>query len=108
VPKKSVVDSVLARFPCHDLMKAYQLAHNYMVRAKFWCVAIKKTKMGQDGDIGSVIELSAVYSGSDENKKFFKWTPSAKIELGTVNEEAAKAFEIGKEYYVDFTPAPVS
>ena len=28
-----------------------------------------------------------------------------KIELGTINKAAADAFELGKEYYIDFTRA---
>ena len=72
-------------------------------RAKFYVVSVKKTKFS-DG-IGSVVELSPVVSGSEENKEFYKWTPSGRIELGTINEKAAAEFEIGKEYYVDFTPA---
>lgn len=74
-----------------------------MVRAKFKVLSIKKTQF-TDG-IGSVIELSPVISGSDENKEFYKWTPSGKIELGTINESSAEQFEIGAEFYVDFSPA---
>lgn len=61
--------------------------------------------MAQQGEIGTEVELSAVYNGSEENKKYFKWTPNGKIVLGILNEEAASMFEPGKEYYVDFTPA---
>jgi hypothetical protein len=32
-------------------------------------------------------------------------TPSGQIELQVVNPEAAKRFEVGKTYYVDFSPA---
>jgi hypothetical protein len=80
-----------------------------MVRAKFYVSTLTKQKMynGQDG-IGVVVKLNPVISGSDENKDFYKLSPSGSIELGTVNESAAAQFEIGKEYYVDFTPAPVS
>ncbi len=75
------------------------------VRAKFYVSSLKQTKMGMGSEVGTVIELYPVMNGSDENKEFYKYTPSGKLELGTVNEEAAKQFEIGKEYYVDFTPA---
>jgi hypothetical protein len=47
--------------------------------------------------------LYPVNGGSEENKNFFQYTPSGKIELGIMNQEAAKQFEVGKEYYVDFT-----
>lgn len=73
------------------------------VRAKFKVVSIKRTQF-MDGP-GSVVELSPVVSGSAENKEFYKWTPSGRIELGTINESAAEQFEIGKDYYVDFSKA---
>lgn len=39
-----------------------------------------------------------------ENTKFWTATPTGKLELGFVNLETANAFELGKEYYLDFTP----
>lgn len=41
-----------------------------------------------------------------DSKEFWEASPSGEIKLGTINPEAAAAFEIGKAYYVDFTPAP--
>jgi len=51
--------------------------------------------------------LRPVYSDKpeSENKKFWDATPTGEIRLGTVNPAAWEQFEIGKEYYVDFTPA---
>lgn len=73
------------------------------VRAKFQCTAVH-------GEAAKTIALLPVYSGSEENKSFFSYTPGGSITLAIVNEEAAKQFEVGKEYYVDFTlaeaPAP--
>lgn len=46
-----------------------------------------------------------VTAENEENKEFFKSTPSASVQLAIVREEAAAIFEVGKEYYVDFTPA---
>ena len=51
------------------------------------------------------IRLAVVYSGSEENKYFFSATPGGDISLFVVNPDVAAAFEAGKEYYVDFTPA---
>lgn len=54
------------------------------------------------------ISASPVYGNGDpthENTKFWEATPNGSLELGMVNEETAKLFEIGKEYYLDFTPA---
>ena len=52
------------------------------------------------------VKLTAVADGSEENKRFFKWTPSGQISLGVLNPEAWKQLELGKSYYVDFSPAP--
>jgi hypothetical protein len=65
------------------------------VRCKFVC----SFKEGQS------VHFSPVYSGSEENQKFFQATPGGQIAFYTVNESALEQFEQGKEYYVDFTPA---
>jgi hypothetical protein len=76
-----------------------------MVRAKFRVNNIADTN-GNPAD-GKTITLSAVTSanGNAENAEFFKYTPAGDIVMQTVNPAAAEQFEIGKEYYVDFTPA---
>lgn len=71
------------------------------VRAKFRCV--EKQDHNNTGE-GSV-KLEAVVGGSEENDKFFHWTPSGTIQMGVVNKDAFAQFEEGKEYYLDFTPA---
>mgnify|MGYP001609875291 CR=1 FL=1 len=77
-----------------------------MVRAKFYVNSITQSKMyGSETGLGYTVDLNPVIGGSSENEKFFRLTPSGSIKLGTINEEAAKSFEIGKEYYIDFTPA---
>lgn len=70
-----------------------------MVRAKFRCDSKE-----QSGD-GFYLRFSAVTCGSPENDNFFKWTPSGQLGMGTINEAAAAQFEVGKEYFLDFTPA---
>ncbi len=67
------------------------------VRAKFTCT--------HKSDDGREIQFCPVYSGSEENKKFFEATPGGDIVMFTVNPEASQYFEIGKEYYVDFSRA---
>lgn len=76
------------------------------VRAKFFVRAITRT-LHWDKSKGTVatIQLSPVTGGSEENKAFFEASPSGSIDLGTVNEAAAEQFELGKEYYIDFTQA---
>jgi hypothetical protein len=51
------------------------------------------------------VKLSVVYGDSEENKKFFKWTPSGTIQIGLLNKEAWSQFPLGAEVHVDFTPA---
>ena len=70
-----------------------------MVRAKFECKSVE----GAGGYFD--IRLEPVYGESGENAKFWNATPSGEISLTTTNEAAAKQFEKGREYYVDFTPA---
>lgn len=42
---------------------------------------------------------------TNENSKFFRWTPSGEIRLGVLNPKAASYFEIGENYYLEFTHA---
>lgn len=74
------------------------------VRAKFKVNSIDR-QLSYEGKELQTIKLSPVTTGSEENKQFYAYTPSGHIDLGTVNAEAAQQFELGKEYYVDFTPA---
>lgn len=73
-----------------------------VVRCKFKVDSV--TPADADGSV-SRVQLYPVYSGSPENESFFKYTPSGSIGIGTINAEAAKQFEVGKEFYVDFIPA---
>ena len=67
-----------------------------MVRAKFQ-VWTKDT--GEEGNV----HLHPVMTGSEENKVFWNATPSGDITMYITNPAAFRAFEVGKEYYVDFT-----
>ena len=70
-----------------------------MTRCKFVC----ETKTERTGKTFA-IKLVPVTHGSKENEEFFKYTPFGSAEIGLLNSETAKQFEVGKEYYVDFTP----
>lgn len=65
-----------------------------MVRAKFVCTGVEKA-----GGVG----LMAVYGDSEENKKFFQATPYGELHMGILNPDALSLFEVGKEYYIDFS-----
>jgi len=70
------------------------------VRAKFKVQSVMHCEGG-----ASTAVLEPVVGGSEENKAFWKWTPAGKIEIRTINTEAAAQFVPGAEMYVDFTPA---
>ena len=69
-----------------------------MVRAKF---SVWSKSTDEHGD--TQLHLGAVVDGSEENAAFFKLTPAGHISLNTINDKAADEFEIGDEFYVDFT-----
>lgn len=90
------------------------------VRAKFKCQRIERIQgsvpvVGEDGKFtyaqGEVrtVHLDPVYGNGDpnhENTKFWQASPSGSIMIGCANLKAAEAFELGAEYYVDFSKAP--
>ena len=79
-----------------------------MVRAKFYVSEVKQSRNhygSQEGELLTTIKLVPVTGTSNENKAFFRWTPSGTIDLGTVNPAVVANFHIGDEFYVDFTPA---
>lgn len=72
------------------------------VRAKF-----RVLNLTEKADGGFVVQLSPVIADNAENKEFYKLTPGGNIHLETISESAASQFEVNKDYYVDFTPAPM-
>lgn len=77
------------------------------VRAKFACDSITARTSGDMLD-GYDIKMSPVVGGSDENERFFRYTPWGALEIGIVSAETAKRFEEGKEYYLDISAAAPS
>jgi hypothetical protein len=89
-----------------------------MVRAKFRVdrtestLTTLKKDLNKGWDAGNMVTqelktivMSPVGANNPENATFWKYTPSGEIKLGTINPEAWQQFELGKEYYIDFTPA---
>lgn len=89
-----------------------------MVRAKFKVDRVEATlsrvRINPDGPWSEenlrtvemrTIVMSPVGYTTPENQAFWSATPSGEVKLGTINPEAWQQFELGKEYYVDFTPA---
>lgn len=69
------------------------------VRAKVTCTSLE----------GNAVSFDTVYETNEqkdkENARFTKATPWGQIKLGIDNPDALSQFEVGKQYYVDFTPA---
>ena len=72
------------------------------VRAKMRC---ESADASGSNDGGGTVRLFPVVSGSAENESFYKFTPGGNLTLSTINQKAFEQFEVGKEYYVDVSPA---
>lgn len=75
------------------------------VRAKMKCFTVTPLASGDPNERMAQIHLLPVYSDSEENKTWSKYTPNGEIRLYVTNPVAIEQFEAGKEYFVDFTPA---
>lgn len=71
-------------------------------RAKFTCTEVSKRTGWGENKFLFAAKFNAVIGNNDENKAFFAATPSGVIEISTVKEDH---FEVGKNYFVDFTVA---
>lgn len=71
------------------------------VRAKFSCIG-----MAQDG-WSNTVNFTAVTGGSEENDDFNDATPSGTLSIQIHGDvPASDFFEIGKAYFLDFSPVP--
>lgn len=75
------------------------------IRCKFLCTQKTLNQYAGAPNNNYSLEFTAVYNNSPENKLFFAATPSGKITLSVVSETIFNNFELGKEYYLDFTIA---
>lgn len=73
------------------------------VRAKFYVTSIQHHHTGRPEKVCAEVKLAPVYG--DANKPWSEATPQGQIAMTITNAAAIDAFELGKEYYVDFTPA---
>lgn len=51
------------------------------------------------------VKLSAVTTGSPEDNTFAAATPYAALDISITNPKTVGFFELGKAYYLDFSPA---
>ena len=78
-----------------------------MVRAKFMVTGI--SDLGLETKNGEAVAMRAVYGGETnaEDNTFSEATPQAELTMTISNPDCFGAFENGKCYYADFTPAVV-
>ena len=51
------------------------------------------------------VQLDAVTNDSEENKSWSEYTPSGSLSMTISNPSAQDFFELGQEYFLDFTKA---
>ena len=71
------------------------------VRAKFHCASKIELVYPKGAPVCSYV-FYLVASGNAENKVVFEASPAGKLELASAN---GNLFEIGQDYYLDFTPS---
>lgn len=81
--------------------------YEMQVRAKMRCDSLEASIDSSQEPNGGTVRLNPVVNGSEENKRFFKYTPGGTLVLSTINQAAFSQFTLGSEYYVDVTPVPV-
>jgi hypothetical protein len=77
------------------------------VRAKFFVKSLNH--MATPGsDPCAELTMAPVFGSYGDgtiNESWSKWTPSGELKMTITNPAAIAAFEPGKAYYLDFTPA---
>ncbi len=73
------------------------------VRAKFRVSNIRTDQEGKPNGF----QMAPVYDSNpeSENGKFFAATPGGSVDMWLTRPEVASQFQLGAEFYIDFTPA---
>jgi len=75
------------------------------VRAKFRVTDIRHIATTVPNEVAAEIHLPAVWGDGKGNETWSKATPSGDLKMMITNPEAIEQFDLGKDYYMDFTPA---
>lgn len=74
------------------------------VRAKF---RVSEHRQPAYNKQARTIVLEAQYDQSiPEDQRYSEATPSGRVEMFVTNPAAIEQFELGKSFYLDFTPVP--
>lgn len=72
-----------------------------MVRGKF---KLAKVTANAGASGRQLMFIAVCNDGTPENERFHRYTPTGTLEMYVDNPSALAQFELGKEYYLDFTP----
>ena len=79
------------------------------VRAKLKLISVTESKWAAEMPAQHNLKFSTVYDPSiPEDQRFCKATPSGSAEFLVDNPAAVAQIELGKDYYLDFTPVPAA
>ena len=76
-----------------------------VVRTKFRCTGISHIFTGAADQSAATVVLVPVWEQDGVNRKWSKATPSGKHEMLITEPGCVEQFELGRDYYLDFTPA---
>ena len=76
-----------------------------MMRAKMRVTDVQKYDMNQIVKMTAVGKSGYPEDGADENNSYARWTPSADLSISIANPALFDQFEVGQQFYLDFTKA---
>ena len=76
-----------------------------VVRAKFRVMAIEPAQNADPNNVFTTIRMIPVWEQDGVNRTWSRATPSGELKISITNPDAIDKFDLGREYYLDFTPA---
>ncbi len=89
------------------LLAIAPLAATPVVRAKFRLKDVHRTDPNVQSAIYTFEAVTGGYEDIPEDQRFHRFTPWGELKMAVDNKPAQNRFELGKTYYLDFTPADV-
>lgn len=75
-----------------------------VLRMKASVQSIKRVADSEDKVSQEEVRLQAVYSSSEENKQWCKWTPHINFDFTISNPDAFGKLRVGQSVFIDITP----
>lgn len=74
------------------------------LRMKGTVGSIKRVADKEDHVSQEEVSIHAVYSSSEENKQWCKWTPCINFQFSISNPDAFGKLRVGQSVFIDITP----